>query len=60
MDAIDQLLERHGFNLDCESPFEISNEVGDRATGEFAELVVIQLKEIEKEEKGLMVEYPTQ
>jgi len=44
-----KILEENGYSVDCESPFEISNENGDQATGECAWIVLQYLKMDEDE-----------
>jgi len=41
----EQLLEKHGWTLECESPFEIRHEDGSFATGQAADIVLLALKE---------------
>ena len=40
-----KLLEEDGWQIDCESPFELSREDGSRATGLAAEYVLRFLKD---------------
>lgn len=40
-----KLLEKDGWTVDCESPFEISDADGNRATGRAAMYVVEYLKD---------------
>ena len=49
-----KLLNEYGYTLDCWSPFEISNENNDRATGEFAELILDLIEKKEKKEKNFL------
>ena len=36
----EKLLEKHGWTVICESPFELENEDGDVATGEAADMIL--------------------
>ena len=45
-----ELLEDYGWSVDCESPFELSNENGDRATGEAADIVLEYFRELDEME----------
>lgn len=48
-EEIEKLLEECGYTLECFSPLEISNEIGDRATGEFAQFIIESLRDSKKE-----------
>lgn len=39
------LLEKHGWVVECYSPFEIQHEDGSRATGQAADIVLLALRE---------------
>lgn len=43
-----KLLDEMSYVLECYSPLEISNQDGDVATGEFAEIVIADLKQRKK------------
>jgi hypothetical protein len=40
----EKLLEKHGWTLECISPFEIRHEDGSFATGQAARLIVLALE----------------
>lgn len=42
-----KLLEEYGYTLTCWLPLEISNENNDRATGEFAEIILTMIEKKE-------------
>ncbi len=42
----DALCDQYGYTLVCWSPLEITNEVGDMCTGEFAAEFLDRLKEL--------------
>jgi len=45
-----ELLEKNGWVVECESPFEVRHEDGSFATGQAAEMVLWFLKEDEAAE----------
>ena len=45
--SVNDLLESHGWTIECECPFEIRNEDGAFASGEAAQIVVDLLRETE-------------
>jgi len=45
------ILERNGWSVDCESPFEISHEDGSTATGQAAYIVIGYLKQNKSEDE---------
>lgn len=49
----EMILEKNGWIIECESPFEICfTETNDRATGVAAQLILHFLKEHEKKKNG--------
>lgn len=47
MEEDEKILEKNGWTLECESPFEIRHEDGSFATGQAARLVMERLREQE-------------
>jgi predicted DNA-binding transcriptional regulator YafY len=52
-----QILERFGWTIDCQSPFEISHKDGSFASGQAAHLVLAECKSEFKNEHPLVIEY---
>ena len=50
----EKLLEENGWEVECESPFEIRTEDGSFASGEAADIVLDYLKEETSEETDLI------
>ncbi len=48
----EELLEQHGWLMECSSPLEICfEETGDRATGIAAEIIIDLLRDLERKKK---------
>jgi hypothetical protein len=53
MEELEILLNKYGYDLVCYSPLEIENRemVRSKANGEFAEMIIEKLKELDKRNK---------
>jgi hypothetical protein len=41
----EEILEEHGWTMECQSPFEMSHKDGSRATGQGAYMILRQIRE---------------
>lgn len=51
MEEEEKLLTKYGYTLNCSSPHEISNNFGDTATGEFADLFLELVEKLDRRRK---------